>query len=223
MNTYAEQQRAKLSVAASVLLHACFFLLGLKLLVHTARFDVTAGQTSIALSVQPNPTAEVVTPPAPSTPVPVPTPITTAPSTQVTQPVRIAVPVLPSPVVMPPTHITAATPTHQAQPSHPKTSVAKPSDAHQGSTSATADELHNAPPEYPPESQAAGEKGTVMLEVEVTAKGNPGEIHIVHSSGFFRLDQAAREGVAQWRFHPAVIAGIDVPSKLTVPVIFHLK
>jgi protein TonB len=76
---------------------------------------------------------------------------------------------------------------------------------------------------YPEESRIAQEQGIVMLRVEVTAAGEPVSVSILKSSGFFRLDQAARRAVQHWKFHPGMTAGIPVPSEAEVPVHFKLQ
>ena len=92
-----------------------------------------------------------------------------------------------------------------------------------GAVQAAPDALHNEPPEYPEESQAAHEQGVVMLRVEVTAGGAPTQVTVLKSSGYFRLDQAARKAVAHWRFLPAMNAGMAVASETDVPVRFKLQ
>jgi protein TonB len=82
--------------------------------------------------------------------------------------------------------------------------------------------LHNEPPEYPEESRVAREQGVVILQVEVTAAGEPANVSILQSSGYFRLDQAARHAVQHWKFHPAMTAGIPVSCEADVPVRFEL-
>jgi protein TonB len=106
----------------------------------------------------------------------------------------------------------------------PKASPAKEtSSAFKGAVQAQPDELHNEPPEYPEESRAAREQGVVILQVEVTATGEPASLSILKSSGYFRLDQAARRAVQRWKFHPAMTAGIPVSSEADVPVRFKLQ
>jgi protein TonB len=92
-----------------------------------------------------------------------------------------------------------------------------------GAIQAQPDDLQNEPPEYPDESRIAREQGVVILKVEVTAEGIPTTVSILQSSGFFRLDQAARQAVRHWKFHPALIAGIPVSSEANVPVRFKLQ
>jgi protein TonB len=61
------------------------------------------------------------------------------------------------------------------------------------------------------------------LRVQVTAAGEPASVNILNSSGFFRLDQAARRAVMDWKFHPGRAAGLPVPSEVDVPVHFKLQ
>jgi protein TonB len=143
----------------------------------------------------------------------------------VVQTIPTALPIFHDKVLIPPPpHVVSVAQTHTVPPAHPKSATPKQSnDLARGSSTPSVDELHNTPPDYPPESQAAGENGTVMLLVMVSAKGEPDKVSIMKSSGYFRLDQAAREAVRQWKFHPAVVAGVDVPGPVTVPVLFHLN
>jgi len=97
------------------------------------------------------------------------------------------------------------------------------SSAAKGAFQAQPDDLHNEPPEYPEESRIALEQGVVILRVEVTAAGEPASVSILKSSGFFRLDQAARGAVEHWRFHPGMTAGTPVASEADIPVHFKLQ
>jgi len=118
----------------------------------------------------------------------------------------------------------ATKPQSSRSPAPLKASSAKEaSSASKGAIQAQPDELHNEPPEYPEESRAAREQGTVVLSVEVTAGGEPATVSILKSSGYFRLDQAARHAVQHWKFHPAMTAGIPVSSEADVPVHFRLQ
>jgi len=101
--------------------------------------------------------------------------------------------------------------------------VKEATSASKGAIQAQPDELHNEPPEYPEDSRATREQGTVIFRVEVTAAGEPATISILKSSGYFRLDQAARRAVQHWKFHPGMTAGIPVSSEADVPVHFKLQ
>lgn len=77
-------------------------------------------------------------------------------------------------------------------------------------------------PDYPPLSRERGEQGVVMLQLAVDASGRLGEVNVLRSSGFARLDKAARAAVQRWRFQPAIENGQPVAAQLTLPVRFAL-
>lgn len=85
-----------------------------------------------------------------------------------------------------------------------------------------ADYLSNPKPAYPPLSTRLREEGTVMLRVLVTPDGLPGQIEIHRSSGFERLDNAARQAVTRWRFVPARQGDHAIENWVKVPVVFKL-
>jgi protein TonB len=78
-------------------------------------------------------------------------------------------------------------------------------------------------PVYPPASRRAGEQGTVMLRVLVDERGRPGDISVLKSSGFPKLDQAALDGVRKWTFKPAKNGSTPILSWTRVQVKFELK
>ncbi|HRE17577.1 MAG TPA: energy transducer TonB, partial [Rhodocyclaceae bacterium] len=63
--------------------------------------------------------------------------------------------------------------------------------------------LANPPPPYPGMSRRLNETGRVLLRVKVSPEGLPTDIDIAQSSGYPRLDEAAREAVRGWKFIPA--------------------
>ncbi|OQS37260.1 energy transducer TonB [Chromobacterium haemolyticum] len=83
-----------------------------------------------------------------------------------------------------------------------------------------AEYLNNPQPEYPERSRENGEQGTVLLRVGVSAAGRAGEVTVAVSSGYPRLDRAAKAAVERWRFAPAKRNGQAVDSVLIVPVRF---
>lgn len=83
-----------------------------------------------------------------------------------------------------------------------------------------AEYLNNPQPEYPERSRENGEQGTVLLRVSVSAAGRAGEVTVAVSSGYPRLDRAAKTTVERWRFAPAKRNGQAVDSVLMVPVRF---
>ncbi|WP_242673608.1 energy transducer TonB [Aquitalea sp. USM4] len=86
----------------------------------------------------------------------------------------------------------------------------------------SADYLHNPAPVYPPSSRRNGEEGRVLLRVRVSAAGQAEAVDVQHGSGFSRLDDAAREAVANWRFTPARRGAQAIASTVIVPITFRL-
>jgi protein TonB len=85
-----------------------------------------------------------------------------------------------------------------------------------------ADYLHNPKPVYPPFSRRVGEEGKVLLKVRVSAQGGALDVAVSRSSGFPRLDSAAVDAVARWRFVPARRGDEPVESSVIVPISFTL-
>ncbi|HQQ64053.1 MAG TPA: energy transducer TonB [Pseudomonadales bacterium] len=86
-----------------------------------------------------------------------------------------------------------------------------------------ADYLDNPAPRYPPLSRRQGEEGTVLLAVHVASDGKPLAIEVKRSSGFGRLDTAARIAAAAWHFVPARQGDAVLASWVEVPVQFSLQ
>jgi protein TonB len=77
-----------------------------------------------------------------------------------------------------------------------------------------------APPVYPKESQRRREHGTVVLRVLVDAEGRPAQIQVERSSGFERLDNAARDAVAKFLFRPYEVNGTKQAAQVLIPIGF---
>lgn len=71
---------------------------------------------------------------------------------------------------------------------------------------------------YP--SGRSREEGTVILRVLVGPDGVPQDITIEKSSGFVRLDRAAKAGVMKWRFQPGTRNGQPIAAYGLVPIAF---
>lgn len=82
--------------------------------------------------------------------------------------------------------------------------------------------LNNPAPSYPPLARRFGEQGQVLLRVRVSAQGLPEHIELQRSSGFARLDEAARRAVEQWRFVAARQGNEAVAAWVLVPLSFRL-
>ena len=62
-------------------------------------------------------------------------------------------------------------------------------------------------PEYPPASRRANETGTVLLSFLIDESGKIVESKVERSSGYRRLDEAARAGLELCKFRPATVDG----------------
>jgi protein TonB len=165
------------------------------------------------------------TPIAPATPPPVaPSPPPPRPPRE--RPASKPRPVMamaPAPASPPPTFSVPAAPVN-SPPAMP-TAAPAPSVAPAAATPARFDAayLNNPEPNYPPASRRLGEEGKVMLRVRVTPAGLPAAVDIEKSSRFERLDEAARQAVARWRFVPARRGDEAVESSVIVPIVFRLS
>jgi protein TonB len=74
-------------------------------------------------------------------------------------------------------------------------------------TAAVVDSRGCEKPAYPPASLRANETGTVRLSFLIEADGRIVQSRIEVSSGFRRLDDAARMGLALCKFKPATVDG----------------
>jgi protein TonB len=67
-------------------------------------------------------------------------------------------------------------------------------------------------PEYPPLSRRMEESGTVVLEFLIDLDGRVAEGRVAQSSGYERLDEAARQALSLCRFRPGMVNGVPEPS-----------
>ncbi len=77
-------------------------------------------------------------------------------------------------------------------------------------------------PEYPPASQRMQEEGRVVLRLVISADGRVVDSKVDKSSGYNRLDEAARQALALCRFKPATSDGQPIQSSLLIPYRFEL-
>jgi protein TonB len=75
-------------------------------------------------------------------------------------------------------------------------------------------------PVYPSESNRKRERGIVLLRVVVDTLGRPAQIQIERSSGYVRLDSAAREAVEKALFRPYEVNGVAQPAQVLIPIEF---
>jgi TonB family protein len=76
-------------------------------------------------------------------------------------------------------------------------------------------------PEYPPELRAAGVEGTVVLQAIISKEGAPLELRVLSTSDA-RLNQAAVNAVAKWRYTPTLLNGQPVETQTTISIEFQL-
>lgn len=78
-------------------------------------------------------------------------------------------------------------------------------------------------PPYPNLSVRLGEEGRALVRVLIGVDGLASQASIVHTSGFFRLDQASLAAVATWRFVPAKRNGVPEPMWFDIPINWTIK
>jgi protein TonB len=143
---------------------------------------------------------EIKRPPPEQPPPPPPPPKLATPPPPFIPPPEVQVQV---PVQAPPT-ITAVVST---PPSVPVPPPAVPALAAPARTPAVVDARVCPKPPYPPASLRANETGIVTLNFLIDVDGKALESKVERSSGFRRLDDAARAGLGLCRFKPATVDG----------------
>jgi protein TonB len=109
---------------------------------------------------------------------------------------------------------TTGSPTNQAAP--------QGTGHHTAGANTRPDYLDNPAPTYPALARRLGQEGTVLLRVDVDAKGKPTRVTVQKSSGFSLLDTTAIQAVKRWKFKPAQVAFFTVGSTVDVPITFRL-
>lgn len=79
------------------------------------------------------------------------------------------------------------------------------------------------PPRYPIESRRKREQGTVVLQLILGVDGTVETIMVSQSSGFSRLDNAARDAVKHWRWKPMLRDGQPMRVRGLVEIPFVLR
>lgn len=164
-----------------------------------------------------------LTPPAPPPPQEAPPPPPSKPQIVVPAPVvrlvaaspQIATTPIPQPIAISAPSVMAPAPTVAlAAPSPPSTV--------QGGDLSTQ-MVSGKPPRYPIESRRKHEQGTVVLALTLGTDGAVEAVSIARSSGFSRLDDAARDAVRKWRWRPMIQQGRAVKVKGVVEIPFVLQ
>jgi len=142
---------------------------------------------------------EIKRPPQEQPPPPPPPPKLATPPPPFIPPPEVQIQV---PVQLPPT-ITAVVATPPAVPIPPPAAPA-PGPVR---TAAVVDARGCSKPPYPPGSLRANETGIVSLNFLIDVDGRVLESKVQRSSGFKRLDEAARAGLGLCKFQPATVDG----------------
>jgi protein TonB len=87
----------------------------------------------------------------------------------------------------------------------------------------TVEYIREPAPRYPPQSRKLREQGLVMLKVLIDEKGVACSVEIESSSGYARLDHAAREAVTRAAFRPYVEDGEPRRALVLIPIEFYLN
>ncbi|MCB1985853.1 MAG: energy transducer TonB [Burkholderiales bacterium] len=78
-------------------------------------------------------------------------------------------------------------------------------------------------PAYPAISRRMGEEGKLVLRVELDETGHIDDAHVIDSSGYERLDNAALEAVKSWQCRPSMRNGQPVRAVALQPFNFVLQ
>ncbi|VVD60650.1 energy transducer TonB [Pandoraea communis] len=163
------------------------------------------------------------TPPQPAPPKPQPEP----PKPKVAQP-------LPKPREQPKNAITQKAepvappqqqvePVQNAAPTPPAPPAPAPAPAPSGPIEGLAVKCEEPRTVYPTQSRRVGEEGTVTLRLVIDTRGVVSSANVVKSSGFPRLDQAARTAALAMRCAPPIQNGRAVEAAATKPFNFNLN
>ena len=91
------------------------------------------------------------------------------------------------------------------------------------STSAVVNTSTCERPEYPSASKRLEEEGSVKLKFLVGIDGKVVDSQIEKSSGFRRLDEAARQGLLKCQFKPAIVGGVPQQSWASMTYTWRLE
>jgi len=121
----------------------------------------------------------------------------------------------------PPTAITATT---DVVPTAPPPVMAPAPEAPPVKMSASLDQgRYCPPPQYPAAARRAGETGAVVLKFLIDTDGSVVESVVDSSSGFERLDEAARTALAVCRFRPGTVDGRPERSWARIRYVWKLQ
>lgn len=230
-NTYlqAHPKRKWLGLAAVVLLHVLLLWAIQAGLARTALQKMpNVVQALLLEEKKPEPPPPPAVPPPPPPPKPAPPPLPTPPA---------YVPPAVTPAVAPPPQAIAAvspSPAPQATPAGPAPAPAAAAAAAPAAapaapakapvrTTAGVNIAQCEKPDYPSASRRMEEEGTVGLRFLVGADGKVMQSEVAKSSGYKRLDEAARAGLAKCQFKPATVDGKPEQAWTTIQYVWRLE
>jgi periplasmic protein TonB len=199
MEDYASRQRDPrrhgLGIALVVVLHVLFFWA-----IQSGLMQTVTRKAQVVVDAMLLTEDKPSLPPPPSKNLPPPPKNAPAPPA--------FVPPVDVPVAAPPAANAVAAVSHAPQPSVPAAPAA-PSGPRSESvrTSAVVNAAQCEKPEYPSASRRLEEEGTVHLRFLVGVDGKVIQAEVEKSSGFRRLDEAARAGLSRCQFRPATVDG----------------
>ena len=193
MQDYASRQRHPrqhgLGIALVLVLHVLFFWAIQSGLVRTVTQKAQVVVDAVLLS------EDKPSPPSPASPPPAPRQVPVVPAP--------AAPVVATPSPSAVTAVTSApapaAPAAPAAPSGPRADAVR--------TAAMVNAAQCEKPEYPSASRRLEEEGTVQLRFLVGVDGKVIQAEVEKSSGYKRLDEAARAGLSRCQFRPATVDG----------------
>ena len=208
MNAYTDLQappkRKLLGLAAVVVLHALLFWAIQAGLARTVIQKMpTVVQALLLEEKRPEPPPLPPLPPAPPAPPALPTP----PKTTPLPPAFVPPADTPAPTAAP-NAIAAVTATPSAAAPAPATVSAPTAPPRAPArTVASVNMAQCEKPDYPSASRRMEEEGTASLRFLVGADGKVIQSEVEKSSGYKRLDEAARAGLSKCQFKPAMVDG----------------
>ena len=174
--------------------------------------------------------SELLRPPPPPKVEPAPTPRPEPPSKP--RIVKKVPPPAPQPLAVRETPPTANAPVGVISPQPPAPPVAAPVAPAPAPPAAPAKVelpisdagyLQNPKPPYPAISKRLGEQGKVVLRVFIGADGVAQQAEVRQSSGYERLDEAAKATAMKWRYVPGKRGGVPEAMWVNVPINFVLE
>jgi protein TonB len=203
--------------------------LGLIVLLHVAFFWVLQNGLvhQVANAIPKEVIATFIVPE--KAPEPAPPKAEPAPPKQVHIVKKVIAPPKPIPVTETPapTAITAppqpATPAPQAAAEPTPAPAAPPGPVLPKQITSGIEYIEKPNPGYPPVSRRMGEEGTVDFRVTVNTDGRAEKVDIIKSSGYPRLDEAARAAVKRAVFKPYIENGKAIMISTTGSLAFRLN